>query len=198
VFGHLPWQPARISPHENCFHRAGILIPRRAGARSPGGLRPPGRPQFVPEIGSRRVWRDHLEFTPLVQNARDGFFKNPIAAKDEDDRRLFHSRTSWLLLALRRAPLKSKLGRNQVCKAPLQPPCQPERLVLLPLIAPRLLCTEYLAAGEASKRSNCKGPLGLPCAITPEGRDRQRPAYRRLERGNAQSRKNVGNDAVVP
>jgi hypothetical protein len=29
------------------------------------------------------------------------------------------------------------------------------------------------AAGVASGRSNCKGPLGLPCAVTPEGRDRQ-------------------------
>ena len=28
---------------------------------------------------------------------------------------------------------------------------------------------QKLAARAASKRSNCKGPLGLPCAVTPQG-----------------------------
>src|SRR5271170_5096237 len=46
-----------------------------------------------------------------------------------------------LLLVARWAPLESKLGRSQVCKAPLQPRCQPERL--LPLIAPWLLYMAY-------------------------------------------------------
>jgi hypothetical protein len=27
----------------------------------------------------------------------------------------------------------------------------------------------HLAAGAASNRSNCKGPIGIPCAVTPKG-----------------------------
>src|SRR5579862_8552382 len=34
-----------------------------------------------------------------------------------------------------------------------------------------------LAARAASNRSTCKGPLGLPCAVTPKGQDRQAPHF---------------------
>jgi hypothetical protein len=66
----------------------------------------------------------------------------------------------------------------------------PTELSVLFQVSPRFLCTACLATRAASKRSNCKGPLGPPCAVTPEGRGRQQHPYRRLQRVNPQSPKN--------